>query len=171
LSHLRQSHHRSRWWHHPCLFIFIKQANGVSVVRYHLHGAAPPQMLQLGRCRSCSLPSTYHPCHRILSGQSSSRGSFFLAGHNNSMYLSACQDDVRIVHFSTAMTTSTLTSATLALRGYHLHVVLIGFFSSHNIRAVTTLQLRGDVSSSDSTFDLFSSLTICGAPAVIAGGC
>jgi hypothetical protein len=87
------------------------------------------------------------------------------------MYLSACQDDVRIVHFSTTMTTSTLTLATLALRGYHLHVVLIGFFSSHNIRAVMTLQLRGDVSSSDSTFDLFSSLTICGAPAVIAGGC
>jgi hypothetical protein len=27
----------------------------------------------------------------------------------------------------------------------------------------------GDVSSSDSTFDLFSSLTVCGAPAVIAG--
>jgi hypothetical protein len=29
----------------------------------------------------------------------------------------------------------------------------------------------GDVSSSDSTFDLFSSLTICGAPAVTVGGC
>jgi hypothetical protein len=28
----------------------------------------------------------------------------------------------------------------------------------------------GDVRSSDSTFDLFSSLTICGAPAVTAGG-
>jgi hypothetical protein len=28
----------------------------------------------------------------------------------------------------------------------------------------------GDVSSSDSTFDLFSSLTVCGAPAVTAGG-
>jgi hypothetical protein len=28
-----------------------------------------------------------------------------------------------------------------------------------------------DVSSSDSTFDLFSSLTVCGAPAVTAGGC
>jgi hypothetical protein len=29
----------------------------------------------------------------------------------------------------------------------------------------------GDVSSSYSTFDLFSSLTICGAPAVTVGGC
>jgi hypothetical protein len=38
---------------------------------------------------------------------------------------------------------STLTSATLALRGYNLHVVLIGFYSSHNIRVITTLQLRG----------------------------
>jgi hypothetical protein len=69
------------------------------------------------------------------------------------------------------MTTSTLTSATLALRIYHLHVVLNGFYSSHNIRTITMLQLRGDVSSSDSTYDLFSSLTVCGAPAVTAGGC
>jgi hypothetical protein len=51
--------------------------------------------------------------------------------------------------------TTTSTSATLASKGYHLHVVLIGFYSSHSIRAITTLQLRGDVSSSDSTFDLF----------------
>jgi hypothetical protein len=29
----------------------------------------------------------------------------------------------------------------------------------------------GDVSSSDFTFNLFSSLTVCGAPAVTAGGC
>jgi hypothetical protein len=29
----------------------------------------------------------------------------------------------------------------------------------------------GDVSSSNFTFDLFSSLTVCGAPAVTAGGC
>jgi hypothetical protein len=33
------------------------------------------------------------------------------------------------------------------------------------------LQLRGDVSSSDSTFDLFSSLTVCDALAMTAGGC
>jgi hypothetical protein len=33
-----------------------------------------------------------------------------------------------------------------------------------------TLQLRGDVSSSVSIFDLFSSLTVCGAPVVTAGG-
>jgi hypothetical protein len=29
----------------------------------------------------------------------------------------------------------------------------------------------GDVSSSDSTFDLFSSITVCDAPAMNAGGC
>jgi hypothetical protein len=51
--------------------------------------------------------------------------------------------------------TTTSTSATSASKGYHLHVVLIGFYSSHSIRAITTLQLRGDVSLSDSTFDLF----------------
>jgi hypothetical protein len=67
------------------------------------------------------------------------------------------------------MTTST--SATSASKGYHLHVVLAGFYSSHSIRAITTLQLRGDISSSDSTFELFSSLTICGAPIVTTGGC
>jgi hypothetical protein len=68
-------------------------------------------------------------------------------------------------------TTSTITTtSTSASKGYHLHVVLAGFYSSHSIRVITTLQLQGDVSSSDSTFDLFSSLTVCGAPAVTAGG-
>jgi hypothetical protein len=67
------------------------------------------------------------------------------------------------------MTTSTM--ATSASKGYHLHVVLTGFYSSHSIHAITTLQLRGDVSSLDYTFDLFSSLTVCGAPAVTVGGC
>jgi hypothetical protein len=83
------------------------------------------------------------------------------------VYPSAHQDDVRTAHFSTATTTSTSTSA---IRGYHLHVVLTGFYSSHSIRAIMTLQLRGDVSSSDFIFDLFSSLTVCVAPAVTAGG-
>jgi hypothetical protein len=57
--------------------------------------------------------------------------------------------------------TTTSTSATSASKGYNLHMVLTGFYSSHSIC----------VSSSDSTFDLFSSLTICGAPAVTVGGC
>jgi hypothetical protein len=68
-----------------------------------------------------------------------------------------------------ATTTSTSTSATSATRGYHLYVVLVGFYSTHSIRAITTLQLQGDVSSLDFTFDLFSSLIVCGAPAVTAG--
>jgi hypothetical protein len=82
---------------------------------------------------------------------------------------SARQDDVRTVHFSTATTTFTSISATSATRSYHLHVILVGFYSSHSIRAIMTLQLRGDVSSSDSTFDLFSSLTVYGASAVTVG--
>jgi hypothetical protein len=53
------------------------------------------------------------------------------------------QDDVRTAQFFMATTTSTSTSATSATRGYHLHVVLAGFYSSHSIRAITTLQLRG----------------------------
>jgi hypothetical protein len=67
---------------------------------------------------------------------------------------------------STTMTTST--SATSASKGYHLHVVLAGFYFSHSIHTITRLPLLGDVSSSDSTFDLFSSLIVCGAPAVTA---
>jgi hypothetical protein len=70
---------------------------------------------------------------------------------------------------TTSTSTTTLTSATSASKGYHLHVVFADFYSSHSIRAITTLQLRGDVSSSDSTFDLFSSLIVCGAPAVTVG--
>jgi hypothetical protein len=53
------------------------------------------------------------------------------------VYLSARQDDVRTMDFSTIMTMSTLSSATLALRGYHLHVILVGFYSSHNTRVMT----------------------------------
>jgi hypothetical protein len=71
---------------------------------------------------------------------------------------------------TTSTMTTTSTSATSASKGYHLHVVLVGFYSSHSIRAITTLQLQGDVSSSDSTFDLFFCLTVCGAPAMTAGG-
>jgi hypothetical protein len=43
------------------------------------------------------------------------------------------------VHFSTATTTSISTSATSASRGYHLHVVLADFYSSHSICAITML--------------------------------
>jgi hypothetical protein len=85
------------------------------------------------------------------------------------MYLSVYQEDVSTTHFSTTMTTSILTSATLTLRGYHLYVVLIGFYSSYNLCAIMMLQLWWDVSSLDSIFDLFSSLTIYGTPAVTAG--
>jgi hypothetical protein len=42
---------------------------------------------------------------------------------------------------STTMTTST--SATSASKGYHLHVVLAGFYFSHSIRTITTLPLLG----------------------------
>jgi hypothetical protein len=69
----------------------------------------------------------------------------------------------------TSTSTTTSTSATSASKCYHLHVVLPGFYSSHSIRAITTLQLWGDASSLDSTFDLFSSLTVCSAPVMTAG--
>jgi hypothetical protein len=39
--------------------------------------------------------------------------------------------------------TTTSTSAISTSKGYHLHVVLADFYSSHNIRAITMLQLRG----------------------------
>jgi hypothetical protein len=42
---------------------------------------------------------------------------------------------------TTLTTTTTSTSATSTSKGYHLHVVLAGFYSSHSIRAITTLQL------------------------------
>jgi hypothetical protein len=41
------------------------------------------------------------------------------------------------------MTTTTSTSASLESKGYHLHVVLIGFYSSHNTHTITMQQLRG----------------------------
>jgi hypothetical protein len=85
------------------------------------------------------------------------------------MYPSAHQDDVRTTHFSTATTTSTSTSAT---RGYHLHVVLADFYSSHSIHAITPLRrcnYGGMSVCRIFTFDLFSSLTVCDAPAVTAG--
>jgi hypothetical protein len=44
---------------------------------------------------------------------------------------------------TTSTTTTTSTSAISTSKGYHLHVVLVDFYSSHNIRAITTLQLRG----------------------------
>jgi hypothetical protein len=53
------------------------------------------------------------------------------------------QDNVRTTQFFMATTTSTSTSATSATRGYHLHVVLTGFYSSHSICVITMLQLRG----------------------------
>jgi hypothetical protein len=40
---------------------------------------------------------------------------------------------------TTSTTTTTSTSATSSSKGYHLHVVLTGFCSSHNIRTITTL--------------------------------
>jgi hypothetical protein len=71
---------------------------------------------------------------------------------------------------TTSTTTTTSTSATSASKGYHLHVVLTGFLlqSQHSRHSDATT--AGDVSSSDSSFDLYSSLTVCGAPAVTAGG-
>jgi hypothetical protein len=51
---------------------------------------------------------------------------------------------------------ATSTSASSASKGYHLHVILISFYSSHSICTIMALQLQRDVSSSDSIFNLFS---------------
>jgi hypothetical protein len=66
--------------------------------------------------------------------------------------------------------TTTSTSATSASKGYHLHVVLADFLLQSQHSRYHDAATAGDVSSSDSTFDLFSSLTVCGAPAVTVGG-
>jgi hypothetical protein len=85
----------------------------------------------------------------------------------NSVYLSTRQDDVRTSHFSTATTTSTWTPTTLGLRGYRYSLV------STPVTIYTSSRYCncGDVSSSNSIFDLFSGLTVCGAPAVTVGRC
>jgi len=44
------------------------------------------------------------------------------------------------------------------------------FFSGHSIRTAPTLCLRGDVIPLVSIFGFFSSLTVCSAPVVTAGG-
>jgi hypothetical protein len=75
------------------------------------------------------------------------------------MYLSARQDDIRTTHFSTATAMSTLTSAC------GIHQFLLQSQYTHHHDAVTA----EDVSSSDSTFDLFSSLIIYGVPTVTVG--
>jgi hypothetical protein len=68
-------------------------------------------------------------------------------------------------------TTATSTSATSASRGYCLFGAHTGLYSSHNIRTITTLRLRGDFNPSAPTFGLYSSLIVCGAPVTTAGGC
>jgi hypothetical protein len=85
--------------------------------------------------------------------------------HRHHLYLAATLLGLPLP--STTLTTTT--TSTSASKGYHLHVLLSDFYSSHSIRAITTLQLWGDVSSLDFSFDLFFSLTICGALAVTAG--
>jgi hypothetical protein len=101
--------------------------------------------------------------------------SFFDKTQQLFVYPSAHHDDVRTTYFSTAMPTSTSISTTSASRGYHLHVVFISFYSNHTVHTITTLQLHmgegGGVSSSDSIFSLFSSLTVCDTHAVTMREC
>jgi hypothetical protein len=56
------------------------------------------------------------------------------------------------------------------LGGYHLLGAHTGLYFSHNIRTITTLRLRGDFNPSTPTFDLYSSLIVCGARVATAGG-
>jgi hypothetical protein len=130
-------------WHHPCLFVFIKQTNGLS------QRCPPPP---LGRCATADAvvglmqavlalerlsPSPSHTLRPVFVQEFFFL--LFLTGHSSFVYLSARQDDVKTTHFSTATTRSTLILVILVLRGYHLHVELVDFYSSHNICAITTL--------------------------------
>jgi hypothetical protein len=133
------------------LFIFIKQANGPSQ-----HRPPPPpgrratadvavRLIQVVLAPECLSPLPSRTLRPVFVQEFFFFSLFFLfwVRQSSSVYRFARQDDVRMTHFSTTTTTSTLTSATLALRGYHLHVVLVGFYSSHNICPITMLQLRG----------------------------
>jgi hypothetical protein len=62
-------------------------------------------------------------------------------------------------------------SSTLAQKGYHPHEFLTGFVSNRSVCTTPTFQLWGDVSLSALAYGFFSSLTVCGAPAVTAGEC
>ena len=64
---------------------------------------------------------------------------------------------------------SSLATSTSAQRAI-IRMRLRQFLSSHSIRTAPTLCLRGDVSPLISIFGFFSSLTVCGAPTVTAGG-
>jgi hypothetical protein len=66
-------------------------------------------------------------------------------------------------------TMATSTSATSASKGYRLLGVHTDLFSSHSIRTLTTLRLRGDFNPSGPTFGFYSSLIVCGAPVATAG--
>ena len=70
---------------------------------------------------------------------------------------------------STTATCSSSASSTLAQRAT-IRMSFSPVLSSRSIRIAPTLQLRGDVSPSVPTFGFSSSLTVCSAPAVIAGG-
>jgi hypothetical protein len=62
-----------------------------------------------------------------------------------------------------AHTTPTL--PTSAFRGYHIHGVHTGLYSSHNVRTLTTLRLRGDFSSSAPTFGS-ALISLCVVPSL-----
>jgi hypothetical protein len=55
--------------------------------------------------------------------------------------LPGCHPTRDVAPSTTSMTTTTSTLATSASKGYHLHVVLADFCSSHSIHVITTLQL------------------------------
>jgi hypothetical protein len=72
------------------------------------------------------------------------------------------------------LTTSTSTSGTSASRGYCVLGVHTDLYSSHNIRTLTTLRLRGgggDFNPSAPTFGFYTILIVCGSPVVTVDGC
>jgi hypothetical protein len=120
---------------HACSSLSSKLMVWVSAVCHHLQDVAPLMQVVLALKRLSPLPScTLRPVFV--------QGFFFFlfsVGHSNSVYLSVHQDDISTTHFFMATTTFTLTSAILVLRSYHLLVILISFYSSHNIHTIMTL--------------------------------
>jgi hypothetical protein len=104
-------------------------------------------MLQSGWCSSCSLPRSYHPRDRVLSGQSLSMSNFFLFffiffGGTHQLRVSICP--LRWCQNYTLLHGNDHVHLDLGYLGTKGLLSVCGtrqFYSSHNIYVITTLQL------------------------------
>jgi hypothetical protein len=121
----------------------------------HLHDTATQEMLQMSRSRLCSLIRT------SATSPSTSRNQlvvqWVLWWDKDDFCASICSSFRTTPSPLAVTTTSSSTSATLASRGYHLHVVIAIFYSNQSI--------------STSTWRYKCPRAICDAPVVTAGKC